>query len=166
MGGYAALVAAGILLSRIAGLIRTRIFGHYLGDSAAADAFNVALKVPNVLQNLFGEESSPRRFIPVYARLVAHEDEELAGRVAGVFVSLLALGVSVIVVLGVVLAPWILQITAPGLSPPVMDLAVTLVRIVFRAPGSSCSRPGVWGFSTRTGSSSSRTSRRCCGTRR
>ena len=54
-GGYAVLVAAGILLSRVAGLVRTSVFAHYLGASAAADAFNVALKVPNFLQNLLGE---------------------------------------------------------------------------------------------------------------
>ena len=44
-GGYAALVAAGILLSRIAGLIRTSVFAHFLGASRAADAFNVAPQV-------------------------------------------------------------------------------------------------------------------------
>src|SRR5688500_16774351 len=90
-GGYAALVAAGILLSRVAGLIRTSVFAHYLGASRAADAFNVALKVPNFLQNLLGEGVLSASFIPVYARLLAKGDEKLAGRVAGVFASFLAL---------------------------------------------------------------------------
>ena len=65
-GGYAALVAAGIMLSRIAGLIRTSVFAHYLGVSGATDAFNVALKVPNFLQNLLGEGVLSAAFIPVY----------------------------------------------------------------------------------------------------
>ena len=50
------LVAAGILLSRIAGLIRYRVFAHYFGNSDAADAFKAAFRIPNALANLFGEQ--------------------------------------------------------------------------------------------------------------
>ena len=50
-----ALVGAGILLSRIAGLVRQRVMSHYLGLSDAADVFYAAFRVPNLLQNLFGE---------------------------------------------------------------------------------------------------------------
>src|SRR6059058_1190042 len=103
--GFALLVAAGILLSRIAGLVRERVFAHYLGNSAAAGAFKAALKIPNFLQNLFGEGVLSASFIPVYARLLAEDDEETAGRVAGVVATLLALSVSVIVALGVLATP-------------------------------------------------------------
>lgn len=134
-GGYAALVAAGILLSRLAGLIRTVVFARYFGASSSADAFNVALKVPNFLQNMLGEGVLSASFIPVYARLVAKGDEKLAGRVAGVFACFLALGVAVLVILGVIAAPWILQITAGGLPPDTMALAVKLTRILFPGVG-------------------------------
>lgn len=134
-GGYAALVAAGILLSRIAGLVRTSVFAHYLGASAAADAFNVALKMPNFLQNLLGEGVLSASFIPVYSRLLAQGDQKAADRVAGVFVSFLALIVAVVVAAGVLLAPVILGITVPGLDPPVMELAVKLTRIIFPGVG-------------------------------
>lgn len=134
-GGYAALVALGIMLSRVAGLVRTSVFAHYLGASRAADAFNVALKVPNLLQNLLGEGVLSASFIPVYARLVARGDQRLAGRVAGVFASFLALGVSLIVMLGVVFTPVILSITAAGLDAPTMALAVRLTRIIFPGLG-------------------------------
>jgi len=134
-GGYAALVAAGILLSRVAGLIRTSVFAHYLGASAAADAFNVALKVPNFLQNLLGEGVLSASFIPVYSRLLARGEQKVADRVAGVFVSFLALIVIAIVILGVVFAPVILAITAAGLDPPVMALAVKFTRIIFPGVG-------------------------------
>src|SRR5436190_12055867 len=86
-GGYAALVAAGILLSRVAGLIRNAVIARYLGASAATDAFNVALKIPNFLQNLLGEGVLSAAFIPVYSRLLAQGDQRAADRVAGVFVS-------------------------------------------------------------------------------
>lgn len=134
-GGYAALVAAGIFLSRVAGLIREAVFARYLGNSAAADAFKFAQKAPNVLQNLFGEGVLSASFIPVYARLVAKGDEELAGRVAGVFASLLALLVSVVVLIGVLITPWVLLITAPGFRGEIFDLTVVLVRILFVSVG-------------------------------
>jgi putative peptidoglycan lipid II flippase len=134
-GGYAVLVAAGILLSRLAGLVRTAVFGHYLGATGAADAFNVALKVPNFLQNLLGEGVLSAAFIPVYSRLLSRGEKREADRVAGVFVSFLALIVAVIVAGGVLLAPVILGITTPGLAPDVMDLAVKLTRIVFPGVG-------------------------------
>ena len=134
-GGYAILIAAGILLSRVAGLVRTVVFARYFGASAPADAFNVALKVPNFLQNMLGEGVLSASFIPVYSRLLAKGEERLAGRVAGVFACFLALGVTVIVILGVILTPVILQITAGGLAPDVMALAVKLTRIIFPGVG-------------------------------
>lgn len=134
-GGYAALVAAGILLSRIAGLIRQRAFAHYLGSTPAADAFNVALKVPNFLQNLLGEGVLSASFIPVYARLVSNKDEKTAGRVAGVFASFILVAVTGIVLIGVLAAPLILKVTAAGFPPDVMALAVRLTRIVFPGVG-------------------------------
>ena len=82
-GRNAFLVAAGILLSRIMGLVRQRIFNHYFGLSDAADAFASALRVPNFLQNLFGEGVLSASFIPVYSRLLAERDNEEADRVAG-----------------------------------------------------------------------------------
>ena len=134
-GGYAALVAAGIFLSRITGLVREAVTARYLGNSYAADALKFAQKAPNILQNLFGEGVLSASFIPVYARLIAKGDEDLAGRVAGVFVSLLAIVVSMIVVIGVIITPWALLITAPGFKGEVFELTVVLVRILFLSVG-------------------------------
>src|SRR5437667_6617299 len=125
--GFAVLVAAGILLSRIAGLVRERVFAHYLGNSAAAGAFKAALKIPNFLQNLFGEGVLSASFIPVYARLLAEDDEETAGRVAGIVASLLALTVSILVLIGVLLTPWLLIVIAPGFKGEVRELTITVV---------------------------------------
>src|SRR5512137_2888028 len=81
-GRSAFLVAAGILLSRIAGLVRDRVFAHYFGNSGAADAFRAAFRIPNFLQNLFGEGVLSASFIPVYARLRAQGEHEEADRTA------------------------------------------------------------------------------------
>jgi len=128
-------VAAGILLSRIAGLVRERVFAHYLGNSDAAGAFKAALRIPNFLQNLFGEGVLSASFIPVYARLLAEKDEETAGRVAGVVATLLALSVSVIVAVGVLATPVIIGLVAPGFQGEVRELTVRIVRILFPGVG-------------------------------
>src|SRR5437868_221808 len=98
--GAAVMVAAGIFLSRIAGLLRARLFGYYFGAKATADVFNAALKIPNVLQNLFGEGALSASFIPVYANLLARDEKEEAGRVAGAIFAILALLTSILVMFG------------------------------------------------------------------
>jgi putative peptidoglycan lipid II flippase len=133
--GFAVLVAAGILLSRIAGLIRTRVFAHYLGNSAAAGAYSAGLKIPNFLQNLFGEGVLSASFIPVYARLIAEDDDEMAGRVAGVILSLLGVIVMVIVTVCVFITPWIIDLIAPGFEGEVRLLTIRIVQILFPATG-------------------------------
>lgn len=134
-GSAAILVAAGIFLSRIFGLVRQRVFAHYFGTSAAADAFNAALRIPNMLQNLFGEGVLSASFIPVYAGLRARGDDEEARRVAGAVGALLAVVVAVLVLVGVLAAPLIVDVIVPGFSGPKRDLTVRIVRILFPGIG-------------------------------
>jgi putative peptidoglycan lipid II flippase len=134
-GRSALLVAAGILLSRTAGLIRDRVFAHYFGNSAAADAFRAAFRIPNLLQNLFGEGVLSASFIPVYARLLAHEDEAGAGRVAGAVVTLLIFVVSLLVLIGVLTTPYLIDAIVPGFTGEKRDLTIRLVKILFPGAG-------------------------------
>ena len=129
------LVAAGIFLSRIMGLIRSRAFTHFLGTSDAADAFNAAIKIPNFLQNLFGEGVLSASFIPVYSKLLAEGDEAEAGRVAGAVFSLLALIATMLVVVGVLATPWLIDFLAPGFSGDKRLLTVKLVQVMFPGVG-------------------------------
>ena len=131
----AVLVAAGILLSRIAGFVRQYVFAHYFGNGAAADAFNAALKIPNLLQNLFGEGVLSASFIPVYAGLLGRGDEKEATRVADVVGTLLALVTAALVVLGVVATPYLIAGIAPGFTGEKRDATITLVRVLFPGVG-------------------------------
>ena len=108
------MVAAGILASRLLGLVRQRVFGHFFGTSDAADAFNAAFKIPNLLQNLFGEGVLSASFIPVYARLLAEGKEREARRLAGAVAGLLGLITSLVVALGVLATPSLIALIAPG----------------------------------------------------
>jgi len=74
-------------------LIRDRVFAHYFGNSDAADAFKAAFRIPNALSNLFGEGVLSASFIPVYASLLARDEEEEARRTAGAVAALLALSI-------------------------------------------------------------------------
>lgn len=134
--GTAGLVAAGILLSRLAGLIRSRVFAHYFGlRSDAADAFNAAFRIPNLLQNLFGEGALSGSFIPVYAGLLSKGDREEADRVAGAVGALLAAIIAVLVAIGVLLAPVLLDLIAPGFEGDKRRLTIALVRVLFPGAG-------------------------------
>ena len=132
----AALVAAGILLSRITGLARIALFSHFFAvQSDAGDAFNAAFRIPNLLQNLFGEGALSASFIPVYAGLLARDREDEADRVARTVFGILSLVTSVLVVAGVLLAPLLIGVIAPGFSGPKRALTTTLVRILFPGAG-------------------------------
>ena len=133
--GFAALVAAGILLSRLTGLAREKVFAHYFGNSDAAGVFKAATRIPNFLQNMLGEGVLSASFIPVYSRLLAEGDEELAGRVAGVIATLLFLVVSIFVILGVIFTPYLLWAIAPGFKGQVRELTILIVRILFPGIG-------------------------------
>ena len=129
------LVAAGILLSRIAGLVRESVFAHYLGNSDAADAFKAGIRIPNILQNLFGEGVLSASFIPVYSKLLSEGDAETAETLAWGVGALLALGVAILVALGVWATPWLIAVIAPGFTGAKRELTVTLVRILFPGAG-------------------------------
>ena len=131
----AAHVAAGILLSRIIGLVRERVFGFYFGVTGEADAFRAAFRIPNLLQTLFGEGVLSASFIPVYVTLVAREEREEASRVAGAIFAILSLAVSALVVVGVVAAPLLVDLIAAGFPADKRELTVTLVRVLFPGAG-------------------------------
>lgn len=134
-GRGALFVAAGILASRLMGLVRERVFAHYLGNAEAAAVFKAALRIPNFLQNLFGEGVLSGSFIPVYAQLLGEKNQEEADRLAGAIFGLLALATSLVVAAGMLVTPLFVDLIAPGLEGTSRELAVQLVRIVFPGTG-------------------------------
>jgi putative peptidoglycan lipid II flippase len=132
---FAAFVAAGILVSRLFGLVRQRVLAHYLGLSSAADAFSAGFRIPNLLQNLFGEGALSASFIPVYARLLATGDRDQARRVAGAVFAFLSLVVAIVVLAGIAGTPWLIDVIAPGFEGDTRVLAIRIVRVVFPGMG-------------------------------
>jgi putative peptidoglycan lipid II flippase len=121
------------MLSRVLGLVRDVVFAAFLGATANADAFFVAFKIPNFLRRLFAEGAFSQAFIPV---LADYKEEgsvvavrALINRVAGV------LGGTVMLVsaLGVLAAPAVASIFAPGFigDPHKFQLTTQMIRITF-----------------------------------
>lgn len=132
----AAWVAAGIFASRIFGLVRQRVLAHYFGQAtSAADALAAAFRIPNFLQNLFGEGALSASFIPEYARLRAQGQTDEARRLAGATAGLLAVVVTLVVVIGVLGTPIFVDVLAPGFEGARRRIAIDLVRIMFPGVG-------------------------------
>jgi|HubBroStandDraft_4_1064222.scaffolds.fasta_scaffold06893_3 putative peptidoglycan lipid II flippase len=140
--GHAAAVAAGILLSRLVGLVRERVFAHYFGTSDAAGAFRAAFRIPNILQNLFGEGVLSASFIPVYARLNAEGRHKEASQLAEAVFALLLLVTTILVAAGVFATPWLIELIAPGFHGATRDLTIRIVQILF--PGAALLVLSAW----------------------
>jgi putative peptidoglycan lipid II flippase len=130
----ASAVFAGILLSRISGVVRLSLLRSQLGLTVAGDAFAAAMRIPNLLQNLLGEGVLSASFIPVYSRMLADDDED-AGKVAGTVASLLIAVTGVCVAVAVIFAEPLTKVLAYGFPDQTFDLTVQLVRIVVVGTG-------------------------------
>ena len=145
--GGAAAVAAGIFASRISGLVRTAVISSVFGVGPYADALVTALRAPNLLQNLLGEQALSASFIPVYARLLAAGRREEARRFAGAVFGLLLAVVAGLALLGVLAARPLVALFAGGylqdaarvaagsLAVDRFELAVRAVRWTFPMTG-------------------------------
>ncbi|NJD19477.1 MAG: murein biosynthesis integral membrane protein MurJ, partial [Gemmatimonadetes bacterium] len=125
----AAVVGAGIFLSRLFGFVRERVFAHWFGAGDLADAWRAALRLPNVLQNLLGEGTLSASLIPVYADLLEQGREEEAGRFAGAALGILTAVAACLALGGILLAPVLVKIFFFDWSPEKQALTVTLARV-------------------------------------
>lgn len=127
----ASVVFAGILISRVLGLVRQMLFARFFGDTAASDAFTAAFKIPGLLRNLLGEGTLSASFVPVYSRMLGAGDEKRANALAGAVLGLLLAGVSVLTVIGMIAAPILTSALAPGFDAERSELTIRLTRVLF-----------------------------------
>lgn len=129
-------VAAGILTSRLLGLLRSRLVAHVFGVGPHVDVLNMALRAPNFLQNLLGEGTLSAAFIPIYSRMLHAGKQEEASRFAGAVLGLLAAAAGGLALLGVLLARPLTTLLAYGFKGDAgavdrFELTVQAVRIIF-----------------------------------
>ena len=129
----AGLIGIGTFASRILGFIRDMVLASLFGATAAADAFYVAFRVPSLLRELFAEGSMSSAFIPVFTEYHQQKTKRDAWELASaVFTTLLTI-VTLITLLGILAAPGLVWLMAPGFhtDPHKLALATTLARIMF-----------------------------------
>ncbi|MBF0495443.1 MAG: murein biosynthesis integral membrane protein MurJ [Deltaproteobacteria bacterium] len=129
----AGVVGFATLLSRILGFLRDMITAYFVGASMAADAFFVAFRIPNLLRRLVAEGALTIAFVPVFTEYLTKRSKREALELAGVVFTLMVILLTVLTILGVVFAPAVISVLAPGFvkSPSQFDLAVSLTRIMF-----------------------------------
>ena len=129
-----ATVGGWTMVSRILGFCRDVLIAAYLGAGPMADAFFVALKLPNLFRRLFGEGAFNAAFVPAFAAALTRQGPAVARQLAERLASLMALWLSLLCGLGIFFMPQLLTVLAPGFparGPGQMELAVELTRIVF-----------------------------------
>lgn len=140
--GASSVIAFAILVSRITGLLRETVIAHFFGASYVADAFRGAFRIPNMLNNLFGEGVISASFITVYARLRALEKDREAEQLAGIVFGILTLVCSLVVTAGILLAPVLTDVIVPGFHGRERDLTIQIIRVLF--PGTGFLVLGAW----------------------
>lgn len=128
----AGLVSALTLLSRVLGLVREQVFAGLLGAGLYADAFLAAFRIPNLLRDLFAEGALSAAFMPTYARTTAREGREAAFRLVSRLLSLLAVLLGILVLLGTGFAEQLVALLAPGFErvPGKTDVTIFLTRVM------------------------------------
>jgi putative peptidoglycan lipid II flippase len=134
--GASSTVALGILISRIVGFLRESVIAHYIGGvSIYADALRSAIRIPNLLSNLFGEGVLSASFVTVYAKLRAQGEDKEAEHLAAAVFGILGLVCAVLVLVGITATPLFIDLIVPGFHGERRLLAIHLVRILFPATG-------------------------------
>jgi len=130
-GRSASLVAAGIFLSRISGLIREIVLRVLFATGPVAEAFSAALQLPKILQNLLGEGSLSASFVPVYSQTLEEGTEEEATALRGAVFGLLASAVTVLVLVVILFARPLLRLILRGFAEgEKFELTVSLTRVM------------------------------------
>jgi putative peptidoglycan lipid II flippase len=130
MARAAGLISALTLLSRITGLVRDAVIGYFFGTGAAADAFFVAFRLPNLLRRFAAEGAMSVAFVPVFSSYLEREQRDEAVRALQSLLATVLAGLTIAVVLGIAGARLWVALFAPGFveDPALMALTVQLTR--------------------------------------
>lgn len=128
-----AAVSSMTMLSRVLGFIRDAIVARVFGAGVATDAFFVAFKLPNLLRRVFAEGAFSQAFVPILAEYKSQQGDEATRTFLAYVSGMLTLVLALVTVAGMIAAPWVIMVTAPGFSatPDRFALTSALLRITF-----------------------------------
>lgn len=121
------------MLSRVLGFIRDAIVARVFGAGMATDAFFVAFKLPNLLRRVFAEGAFSQAFVPILAEYKSQQGDEATRTFLAYVSGMLTLVLALVTVAGMLAAPWVIMVTAPGFAatPDRFALTSALLRITF-----------------------------------
>jgi putative peptidoglycan lipid II flippase len=127
----AGIVGLAVLCSRLLGLARELLLARLFGAGMAMDAFKVAFRIPNLLRDLFAEGALSTAFVTVFSKKTATGDDASAWALANKVATLASVVLSLVVLLGISLAPLLVGQLAGGFAPEKAALTVLLTQIMF-----------------------------------
>jgi putative peptidoglycan lipid II flippase len=129
----AGVISLATLCSRLLGFIRDIVIARLFGVYLLAQAFVIAFKIPNLFRDLVGEGAANAAFVPVLSECKVKHGEKEFWELANVILNLLIVVVSGITLLGILFAPVIVRLIAPGFiaEPGKLELTIRLTRILF-----------------------------------
>jgi putative peptidoglycan lipid II flippase len=127
----AGIVGLAVLCSRLLGLVREQIFAALFGDRRLLDAFTIAFRIPNLLRDLFAEGALSTSFITTFSKTIASDGDRAAWRLANKVATLTVIVLSAITIVGIITAPWLVHVLAPGFDADKAALTITLTRIMY-----------------------------------
>jgi putative peptidoglycan lipid II flippase len=129
----AGVIGIATFSSRILGFIRDMVLARLFGATPAADAFFIAFRIPSLLRELFAEGSMSSAFIPVYTEYRTMRSKQEAWELASAVFTTLLTVVTLVTMVGIVAAPWLVQLLAPGFqdNPDKLALTTLLARVMF-----------------------------------
>ncbi len=129
----AGIIGLSTFISRILGFIRDMVVAAIFGATLSADAFYVAYRIPSLLRELFAEGSMSAGFVPVFTEYLTKRSKEDARRLAHVAFTMVLLVLLLVSLLGILVAPWLVKVIAPGFSddPYKAELTTFLTRLMF-----------------------------------
>jgi putative peptidoglycan lipid II flippase len=127
------VVSGMTLLSRILGLVRDIVFARFFGAGLLMDAFLVAQRIPNMLRRFFAEGAFSAGFVPVMARYKERHNQDEAREFVGAMAGTFGVVLFVVTLIGVVGAPVLVLVVAPGFvgDGGDFDLAALMLRFTF-----------------------------------
>jgi putative peptidoglycan lipid II flippase len=128
-----AAVSSMTMLSRVLGFVRDTLVARIFGAGMATDAFFVAFKLPNLLRRIFAEGAFSQAFVPILAEYKTQQGEEATRTFVAYISGLLTLILALVTLLGMLAAPWVIWLTAPGFVDSAEKYALTtsLLRVTF-----------------------------------
>jgi len=129
----AGIIGGATFLSRILGFVRDCIIARFFGTTGPAQAFVIAFTIPNMLRDLVGEGAANSAFVPVLTEYKTSHSKEEFWQLANVLLNVMLVVLMFISILGIIFAPFIIRVIAPGFisQPEKLNQTIMLLRVMF-----------------------------------